>query len=115
MRAPCEAQYESRSDRRPRRAPVRQDRSCQIFAKREVPRRAGYIEADLGAESFGVGPLDLWPEAVEEREADGRGLCQVDGVEVEDVGLDGEVGRAGNVAEGGPGAHVGDGFEGLAV
>jgi hypothetical protein len=29
-RAPCEAQYESRSDRCPRRAPVRQDHSCSL-------------------------------------------------------------------------------------
>ena len=83
------------------------------FAQCEEAAGAGYIEANLGAEGFGAGPLDLRAEVFQEAEADRGGFVEVDGVEVENVGLDSVVWGAGDVAEGGAIANVGDGFKGL--
>ena len=67
------------------------------------------IAADLGAESFGIGPAHLGTEPFEEGKGEGRLFVEVDWVEVEQVGFDSE----GVCAEGGAVADVGDGFKGF--
>lgn len=69
----------------------------------------GHVLFDLGEEGFGGGEALFVAETVEEAEVEGGGFGEVDGVEVEQVGLDGE----GVCAEGGAVADVGDGVEGL--
>lgn len=69
----------------------------------------GDILLDLGEEGFGGGKALFVSEAVEEAEFEGGVGGEVDGVEVEEVGFDGE----GIGAEGGTVSDVGDGVEGF--
>ena len=72
----------------------------------------GDVLHDLGAEGFRGGEADLWAEVFEEGEFEGGVGLDVDGVEVEEVGLDGE-GVFGKLSvKGGAVADVGDGVEG---
>ena len=70
---------------------------------------AGDVAGDLCAQGFDVGETLLGAEAEQEGEAE-RGLPgERDGVEVQQVGLDGE----GRGTEGGADTDVGDGVEGF--
>ena len=69
----------------------------------------GHVLFDLGEEGFWGGEALFVAETVEEAEVEGGGFGEVDGMEVEQVGLDGE----GVCAEGGAVTDVGDGVEGL--
>lgn len=71
------------------------------------------VAADLFAESFGAWPLDLRAEAAEEGEDERGALVQRDGVEVEEMGLDGGGVLGKFSGEGGAIADVGDGVEGF--
>ena len=77
----------------------------------EVALCAADVAAYLFAESFGVGPAYLGAEALEEGEVEWGVFGEVDGVEVEQVGFDGEGMSA--LCRRWAVADVGDGFEGF--
>ena len=88
-------------------------RVAEEAAEGKVAAGVGDVAGDLVAEGLGGGEGAFGAEAAEEGEAEGRllgeGPIAFKGVEVEQVGLDGE----GAGAEGGAVADVGDGREGL--
>ena len=71
------------------------------------------VKADLGAEGFGTGPVDFGAESAEEGEGERGALVEWDGVEVEEMGLDGGGVLGKFSGEGGAVADVGDGVEGF--
>src|SRR5215469_2469217 len=73
----------------------------------EVALCASHVFADLLAESVWIGPTDFVAQALQKGDCEGRGFGEFDGVEVEDVRLDGE----GVGPKGGTVANVGDGVE----
>src|ERR1035437_8938463 len=77
------------------------------FHQPEVPLRPGHIPEDLRFQSFRRGPLLLAAQPQQEFNFNGRLVVHVDGLEVEDVRLNGE----GRLAEGGAVAYVGDCLE----
>src|ERR1700722_8658805 len=81
--------------------------SRDFAAESEVAASAGDVAADLVAQRFGRGKALLGAEAAQESQAEGCVFGEFDGVEVEQVGLDGE----GIRAEGGAVADVGDAGE----
>ena len=67
------------------------------------------IAADLFAQCFGIGPAHLGAETLQEGQGEWGVFVECDGMEVQQVGFDGE----GVGAEGGAIADVGDGVEGF--
>jgi len=79
----------------------------------EVALGLADVAANLSAEGFRAGPLDLGAEAAEECERERGALVEGDGVEVEEIGLDGGGVLGKFSGEGGAIADVGDGVEGF--
>jgi len=71
----------------------------------------GDVAAYLFAQGFGVWPTDFVAQAAQECQSERRLLVESDGVEVEQVGFDGE----GVGSEGGTVSDIGDGVECFAV
>jgi hypothetical protein len=83
------------------------ERGVESVGQREVAEGFFDVEADLGAEEVGRVKAALGAKAMEEGHLERGGFGEVDGVEVEEMGFDGE----GVGAEGGAVADVGDASE----